>query len=435
MDTSETKKALVHVLGCKVNQAEGAAISGILEKEGFQLDPTAKNPDLVVVNTCCVTLKAEGKSRRAINRLKKQFPFARFVVTGCLAEVNRQAIFSLAPDAEILGTFEKDHFRDYLRNGFHKLEGSTALNCRSFGDLGFKTIPGRVRAFLKIQDGCSQMCSYCIVPTARGPSRSLEPGTVVSYAQKMALDFSEIVLTGIHLGNYGKDLNPPTNLEKLLERLIVKCSHVRFRLSSIEPQELSQHIIELVSQSSGLCRHFHLPLQSGDEQILRRMNRPYNIEYFIDLVQRIQEAIPDVCIGMDVMVGFPGEDDTSFGRTLALIEQLSPSYLHVFPFSPRPGTPAASFKPTVPEKISTKRVGRLRELSGKLRIQFYRKNIGKTFLVVPESKSDDTNMMVARTDNYIPVYIPVTPQFSGEKMFKVILTELKGNQVQGSLLA
>ena len=343
------KKALVRVLGCKVNQAEAEAMARVLESRGYQIDPSADDPDLVVVNTCCVTSKAEGKSRRMVNRLADKFPGARMIVTGCLAEINASSLEKVAPGAVLLGTFEKDHFDEFIGeapiNARNEEQGGASA-CTTFVDLGPPGMRSRSRVFLKVQDGCSQSCAYCIVPAARGPSRSLPADKVLLHASNMdARGFAEIVLTGIHLGCYGRDLDPPMGLEDLLERLVEECPTTRFRLSSVEPQEITPRLIELAAGHPRVCRHFHIPLQSGDDNILSRMGRPYDTAFIRDLMDRILTRAPETCIGLDIMVGFPGEDEESFRKTLTLIEDSGAAYLHVFPFSPRPGTPAASFRP------------------------------------------------------------------------------------------
>jgi threonylcarbamoyladenosine tRNA methylthiotransferase MtaB len=433
-DSRTKKKALVHVLGCKVNQAEAAAMTGILESSGYQVDQSADNPDLVLVNTCCVTLKAEGKSRRAVKRLRERYPSARLVVTGCLAEMNPRDISGIADNITVLGTAEKDRFRLHVHSGF-KDDGDhqSASGCTTFVDLGFRQIPGRSRNFLKIQDGCSQRCSYCIVPIARGPSRSLPPEAVLEQTKEMAaLGSSEIVLTGIHLGSYGKDLRPAMKLEELLRTMIAQCPAVRFRLSSIEPQELTPAIVQLAAENPGICRHFHIPLQSGDDKILSVMGRPYRTEFIRRLIRSIYSAIPDACIGLDVMVGFPGEDEESFNHTFDLIRKLAPSYLHVFPFSARPGTRAASFKPRVSTKLAAERVDRLRELSADLRRQFYSRFLRRSFVAVPESEPNPkTRVLTARTDNYIPVRVKVSDVGKVPGMFEVVLEEIAGEAVFG----
>ncbi len=427
------RTAAVYVLGCKVNQAEAAAMARVLREAGYRVDRDAADPDLIVVNTCCVTSRAEGKSRRTVQRLANLYPRASLMITGCLAEVNPSAFEGLHPNLRVLGTFEKDHFREHVgrRSYFEKRFG--AQQSTTFGDIALTATEGKARAFLKVQDGCSQGCSYCIVPRARGPSRSLAPGKVTEYARRMEHQgFAEIVLSGVHLGIYGRDLRPRLTLDNLLERLLDACPGVRFRLSSVEPQEISPRLIELVGGHPRVCRHFHIPLQSGDDSILKRMGRPYDACMIERLVTAIRGSSSETCVGMDVMVGFPGETDESFLRTRYLIERLRPAYLHVFPFSPRPGTRAASFTPRVADAVMRRRVEELRALSDRFRFAFCRGFVGKVLTVIPEKGSDpDKETILARSDNYIRLEVPQSLLPKDKKSFPVTVEKVDGNEVWG----
>ncbi|MGB6068337.1 MAG: tRNA (N(6)-L-threonylcarbamoyladenosine(37)-C(2))-methylthiotransferase MtaB [Desulfomonilaceae bacterium] len=431
------KKALVRVLGCKVNQAEAEAMARELESLGYCIEPTAGTPDVVVVNTCCVTSKAEGKSRRMVSGLAHKFPGARMIVTGCLAEINPSSLESAAPGAVLLGAFAKDRLREFIdeaANHVSIVADSGPSPCTTSVDRGLRTARNRARAFLKVQDGCSQSCAYCIVPSARGPSRSLPLDQLLLCGRNMDSDgFAEIVLTGVHLGRYGRDFHPPMSLEDLLERLLEECPSTRFRLSSVEPQEITPRLIELVASHRRVCPHFHIPLQSGDDNILRRMRRPYDTAFIRQLIDRIFARVPQICIGLDIMVGFPGEDERSFRKTVTLIEGSGAAYLHVFPFSPRPGTPAASFEPRVPEGIARQRVKELRLLSQTLRHRFYKRFVGSTLSVVRESGPDpDTGFITARTDNYIAVLVGAAPGTTSKHTFPVTLERVVGEKMFGA---
>ncbi len=435
---SSPKKAVVHVLGCKVNQAEAAAMARLLEKHGYEVDRNAGDPDLVVVNTCCVTAKAEGKSRRAAGRLAERYPGAQVVVTGCLAEVNPSSLGGLPGHPVILGTHQKDHFERFLLAGPEASPGGTlraASECVTFMDLGATGISGRARTFLKVQDGCSQRCAYCVVPIARGPSRSLSPDRVVSHARDLQAEgYAEIVLTGVHLGSYGRDLDPSLRVEDLLVELLAECRSVRFRLSSIEPQDISLRMISLTADNPRVCRHFHIPLQSGDDEILVRMGRPYRAALMGELTSTILERIPDACVGYDVMVGFPGEDEQSFRKTEEFVRNSGAAYLHVFPYSPRPGTRAASFTPRVREEVARRRVEELRALSVNMRRRFYERFLGRTLKAIPESEPDvGGGSVLARTDNYIPVRVHGPAHLLKRSGFSVLLNEMVDLQVQGTV--
>lgn len=426
---------MVHVLGCKVNQAEAASMARILEENGYTVDQDAVEPDLVVVHTCCVTSRAEAKSRRMVHSLAERCPTARMVVTGCLAEVRPSSLAASNRGPLVLRTPDKTDFRHIIDAMESDSERSQIpARFERFADLGAAPIPGRKRTFLKVQDGCSQGCTYCIVPRARGPSRSLAPDPAIEHARHLAAaGVAEIVLSGIHLGAYGRDVRPRSSLEDLVERLTDACPSVRVRLSSIEPQELTERLIELATSHPAVCRHFHLPVQSGDDTILRRMGRPYDAALVREIVGKISDRSPDCCVGMDVMVGFPGEDDRSFQSTLALIHELKPAYLHVFPFSPRPGTPAASYKPKVPTQAARTRVKELRSLSQSLRGSFYQRFRGRVLSGVQEEIDASGESMVVRTDNYIPITVSVPREYADAKFLHVRVDRVRGDKVTGSV--
>jgi threonylcarbamoyladenosine tRNA methylthiotransferase MtaB len=437
MENTERKQALIRVLGCKVNQAEVADMMAELDSAGYRPGFDVAEPDVILAHTCCVTAKAEGKSRRAVHRLAELNPNAFIIVTGCLAEVNPSAFEDIADRSMILGTYEKDRLSDFLKAGLTPtLARKGASECCEFVDSGIHTLPGRSRNFLKVQDGCSQRCSYCVVPISRGPSRSMRLPKVLEHAESIfSRGCSEVVLTGIHLGAYGKDLEPRLDIEALVRRLLVTYPEGRFRLSSIEPQEISAGLIEAMSEFPRLCRHLHIPLQSGDDVILERMRRPYDTPFVKDLVHRIRASAPDVCLGFDVMVGFPGESEIHFQRTLDFLRDLEPAYLHVFPFSPRPGTPAASFSDTVPAQTARERVELLRELSGKWRLEFYSRFVAKILTAIAESQPNpDTGAFVARTGNYIPVVVTASDSSDIAGEFQVEIVEMRDSEVRGRVV-
>jgi threonylcarbamoyladenosine tRNA methylthiotransferase MtaB len=433
------KKAVVHVLGCKVNQAEAWTMGQILRDRGYVVDSSSTEPDLILVNTCCVTARAEAKSRRLIRKLSGMYPQARLIVTGCMAEVNPLGVEGSLGNLNILGTFEKDRFSSFVDRGFSQIQESSrhgSQDCTEFVDLGAPIFSGRARAFLKVQDGCSQRCAYCIVPIARGPSRSLPMDRVEVHVRKLkAAGYAEIVLTGINLGSYGKDLSAGIQLEDLLENVLRDHSDVRFRLSSLEPLDVTPRLIQLVEKNEALCRHFHIPLQSGDDRILDAMGRPYDTSSIKVLTEQILSRIPDACLGFDVMVGFPGEDEAAFRRTVQLIQEAGTAYLHVFPFSLRPGTAAEAIEPKVPNAVTDERVEELRTLSKDLRNRFFARSLGKVFEVVPEAGFDPTTeTLLTRTDNYVPVRVKMPEKEWTRKAFWVVVERIVQGEVYGTPL-
>jgi threonylcarbamoyladenosine tRNA methylthiotransferase MtaB len=404
MEISELHRiALVKVLGCKVNQAEIGALTSALAQAGYDTQAESGDPDLILVHTCCVTAKAEGKSRRMVNQLANQYPHAKIVITGCLAEIKPEAFPDLANRALVLGTYEKERIHKYLNGSSLNIFRNGAQNCTEYVDMGSHIISGRSRNYLKIQDGCSQRCSYCVVPIARGPSRSLQAEKVIAYAKRMMSEgTAEIILSGIHLGCYGRDLHHPLSLETMLDQLCRNLPEAMFRLSSIEPQEITPGLIQVMAEYYGVCDHLHIPLQSGDDDILKKMGRPYTTLDVRNIVDQIRRSLPNACIGFDIITGFPGEDDKSFEKTVNFINDIDPAYLHVFPFSPRPETRALNMSNAAPNQEVKQRAERLRTKSDELRMNFYSTFVGQIFTAVPE-KMGQSATLILRTTNYIPV--------------------------------
>jgi threonylcarbamoyladenosine tRNA methylthiotransferase MtaB len=437
-ETLSPLKAHLYVLGCKVNQAEIYSISNMLESLGLKVDQQSQHPALIFVNTCCVTDSAAGKSRRLVGRLAEKYPDSKIVVAGCLAEINPTMVNQAAPGAIVLGTYAKDHLLEILSGRNTDVDFLNSIPASSCSEFSAAWVPApsfRSRAFLKVQDGCSHRCSYCIVPIARGPSRSMELRKAVENA-KFLVDagYSEIALTGIHLGAYGRDLSPKTGLENLVEEILAGASDCRLRLSSIEPQEFSDRLISLIKQNSRICKHFHIPAQSGDDEILKRMFRPYNKELVAELTGKILESAPDACVGMDVMVGFPGETDASFEKTVEFIMTTGCGYLHVFPFSPRRGTVAYGFSDRTPARSSRYRVEILRKLSNELRSKFYGKFVGRTLHALVEYAGQSKDEWgKGLTGNYISVQIKGLDKTHEGKVVPVKIDAVRNNKAYGLL--
>ncbi|MGB9616678.1 MAG: tRNA (N(6)-L-threonylcarbamoyladenosine(37)-C(2))-methylthiotransferase MtaB [Desulfomonilaceae bacterium] len=428
------RSAAIYVLGCKVNQAEADGMKQMLAQAGCRICGQGESPDVVIVNTCCVTSKAEGKSRRLVNRLSRIYPQAMILATGCLAEIHPSSFDASDGRVLVFPRSARTQLKDVLAGKAAPCpRPEKAHDVSEFVDFGIAAVPSRTRGFIKIQDGCSARCSYCIVPKARGPARSLRVETVLGHVETMASSGApEIVLSGVNLGAYGTDLIPPVNLEGLLRTLLSRESGPRFRLSSLEPERISPGIIDLMASHDRLCRHLHIPLQSGDDRILRLMNRPYHASFMQSLVKTIFSKAPEACIGFDVIVGFPGESEEAFEHTVQFIEECGVSYLHVFPFSSRPETPAAALQGRIPDSVTRTRVDILRQLSARLRAAFFERCLGKAFSVVVESGPDPlTGHLLVRTDNYIPVYCPATPRLLNERKGVVALVDLKDGRVFG----
>jgi threonylcarbamoyladenosine tRNA methylthiotransferase MtaB len=407
-------------LGCKVNQFESETMAHDLKQAGF--DRTGKSKELgdegvdtCIINTCTVTQKASMQSRQAIRKAIRANPDANIIVTGCLAQTDPDDIRQIKGVHKIVGHVEKHRIPEMIQSTDLCSIASSPAN-RGFqpilSEKSTITPSGnRTRPFLKIQDGCDTFCTYCIVPYARGRHRSMPFEDVLTSVRNIKkAGFHEVVLTGIHLGCYGTDLSPATHLTELLTVLRDQETIGRIRLSSIEPLELTNELIDLVSTSSTrpghICRHFHIPMQNGDDTILKRMHRPYLQKDFRKRIETIHRALPDAAIGADVMLGFPGESDEAYQNTLSFIESLPLSYLHVFPFSPRKGTPAYKFSDQVPSGIVKERCREVRALGNRKRMAFLEKHIHTEVEVLVETTPDvKTGRLKGVTSNYIKVLL------------------------------
>ncbi|MFO7557184.1 MAG: tRNA (N(6)-L-threonylcarbamoyladenosine(37)-C(2))-methylthiotransferase MtaB [Desulfobacterales bacterium] len=437
------KKYKITTLGCKVNHFESEAIDQYL-KNSMWRDAAGEKADVVIINTCTVTQKASMQSRQAIRQAIRSNPDARIIVTGCYAQTSINEITKIKGVHDIIGSALKHQIPQVILSSpdSERPDAPVIIVPDINREQTFQQIPvgissKRTRPFLKIQDGCNAFCSYCVVPYARGRSRSMAAEDVLKKINLLAdSGYKETVLTGIHLGCYGKDFSSGNDdLYTLLKRIDDSGAINRVRLSSIEPLELTTGIIDLVASSSRLCRHFHVPLQSGDDQILKLMNRPYTAKYFRELVLRIRSSIPEAAIGVDVLIGFPGETEEAFDATYEMIQELSVSYLHVFPFSPRKETPAYRFPNQVDHAVIKKRCKKMRELGELKKTKFLRQSIGKTTEVLIEETPDKkSGLLKGLTDNYITVLLDGPRHLSNTLVNVHIDNVFDANSVMGILL-
>lgn len=406
------KSFRIITLGCKVNQYESAYLEERLDSGGWNPAARRERADITIVNTCIVTQRAAYQSRQAIRKAIRENPKGFTAAVGCYGQVFPGELEKIEGLGLVGGNAGKESLPEDLMKD--AAGNRPRVMTRPFSEtepfpfLPIKKFLGRTRVFVKIQDGCQSFCSYCIVPFARGPSRSLEPQHVLTMLRGLADEgFKEAVLTGIHLGKYGADLRPPVTLTGLLEMIGREGLPIRVRLSSLEPNEIGSDLISMMASQDWLCRHFHIPLQSGDDEVLKRMNRNYRARDFAELIEQIHGAIPHVGIGVDIMAGFPGEGQRAFENTFALIEDLPISYLHVFPYSPRKGTAAASFPGRVDERIIKERTSAMRALGEQKRQAFYRACLGETFQVLTQGwATEESQMIKGLSDNYLPVSFP-----------------------------
>jgi threonylcarbamoyladenosine tRNA methylthiotransferase MtaB len=429
------KKIVIATLGCKANQFDSALIEQSITQSDLKVVPVDESADIYIINTCTVTKKTDYQSRQLIRRFHRKNPKALIIVTGCYAQVNPDEISRIPGVDYILGNREKGEIGQVLRHLQKRNRpiirvGSIAeerrLRCPTINKF-----PQHSRAFLKIQDGCNRRCSYCILPYARGPTRSLEPEQVLRQIKRFgSAGYREVVLSGINLGSYGLELSPCFSLLDLLLNLEERRLVQRIRLSSLNPDEISEDIINLLASSEILCPHLHISLQSGDNQVLRRMGRNYTSDSFAELVRKIKSQIPEASIGVDVIVGFPGEGEENFQNTYKLLEILPITYLHIFPFSKRPGTPAAQFSGQVNGLVIRDRSKRLRELGRQKRRQFYQDFIGKSTM---ERKRDRiSGLLKGYSRNYLPVLIKGGNELMSREV-KVQISQVSREKLYASL--
>lgn len=398
-------KISFHNIGCKVNYAETAAIASQFSAEGWDLVPFGEPADLVVINTCTVTKKADADSRKYIRRAVRDNPGAFVVVTGCGAQLRHEEIAAIEGVGAVLGNEEKfdiPQIIDGLERQTLPILVLSDMDSWAFHPASSAEDAMRTRVFLKVQDGCDYKCAFCTVPLARGRSRSMNPDKLLKLLNKLEGEgVREVILSGINLGEYRHGETDFTALLKHIVALADNVFRMRFRISSIEPNLISDEIISLVAGSELLCPHFHIPLQSGSDEILNLMRRRYHTGLFSEKIEKIMTLITDCCLGIDVITGFPGETDRHFQETFDFIDSLPASYLHVFTYSEREGTEAASMPGAVPERIRKERTIALRELSVNKLEQFYRSQAKTVRKVIPESYMRSKDLWTGWTENYV----------------------------------
>jgi threonylcarbamoyladenosine tRNA methylthiotransferase MtaB len=405
-------KVSVLTLGCKVNQSESSIIEGNLKKLGYSIVSLSEHPDYTVVNTCAVTSKSDYRSRQLIRRAVRSG--ARVIVTGCYSHLRPNDIRDIDGIFSIVENNKKMSIINMLSDNI----ASTTYSYSS-----------RSRPYLKVQDGCNFACTYCIVPLARGKSVSLDVSEVIRQANEFeASGYNEIVLTGIHLGSYGYDLRPRTRLSELLKTLLKKTKIHRIRLSSIEINEVDDELIGILKEQR-ICKHIHLPLQSGDDAVLRLMNRMYTSDVYVSTVENIIKNVPDIAIGTDVIVGFPGEGDKEFLNTKELLSSMPIAYMHIFPFSSRPNTLASKMSMQNTPSVKRERFNELNALNIKQKRAFILSQINKTLDIIIEEHCPE-NISSGTSNNYLKVKIPSRMYPKGTLVY-VRVSGIEGNILEG----
>ncbi|WP_404468536.1 tRNA (N(6)-L-threonylcarbamoyladenosine(37)-C(2))-methylthiotransferase MtaB [Sutcliffiella horikoshii] len=415
-----------HTLGCKVNHYETEAIWQLFKANNYERTEFEGTADVYVINTCTVTNTGDKKSRQVIRRAIRKNPDAVICVTGCYAQTSPAEIMAIPGVDVVVGTQDRVKMLDYIeqfKQERQPINGvGNIMKARVYEELDVPAFTDRTRASLKIQEGCNNFCTFCIIPWARGLMRSRDPQEVVTQAQQLVdAGYKEIVLTGIHTGGYGEDMKD-YNFAMLLRELDEKVEGLkRIRISSIEASQITDEVIEVLNNSDKIVRHLHIPIQSASNTVLKRMRRKYTMEFFAERLDRLKEALPGLAITSDVIVGFPGESEEEFMETYNFIKEHKFSELHVFPYSKRTGTPAARMTDQVDEEVKNERVHRLIALSDQLAKEYASTFEDEVLEVIPEEiykEAPDQGLYVGYTDNYLKVVFPATEEMVG-KLVKV----------------
>ena len=431
------KKVAFYTLGCKVNQYETEAMLELFEKEGYEKAETEDYADVYVINTCTVTHMSDRKSRQYIRRMKKKNPDAIIAVVGCYSQVSPAEILSIDEVNLVMGTNDRKKIVEEVKKIDASRKVSTVddiMKVKAFEEIEINKTNGKTRAFMKIQDGCDRYCSYCIIPYARGRVRSRDLESIVKEVENLASNgYKEVVLTGIHVASYGKDIKDSDI--KLLD-VIKQINDIegieRIRLSSVEPILFTDEFVEAVSTMDKVCPHYHLSLQSGCDETLKRMKRRYTTEEYKAIVDRLRAAIPNVSITTDVIVGFPGETNEEFDKTYEFLKDIELTHMHVFKYSPRKGTPAATMENQVDPSTKHDRSEKLLQLNEENFNKFGQKMLDKEFNVLFEQKVGD-NKYEGLTENYVKVIVESDNDIS-EQILKVKIKDVKNEFLEGILV-
>ncbi|MFR3071646.1 MAG: tRNA (N(6)-L-threonylcarbamoyladenosine(37)-C(2))-methylthiotransferase MtaB [Paeniclostridium sp.] len=432
------KKVAFYTLGCKVNQYETEAMLEMFKKDGYTQVDSEEFADVYVINTCTVTHMSDRKSRQYIRRMKKKNPDAIIAVVGCYSQVSPEEILEIEEVNLVMGTNERRQIVEEIKKLDASKKASTVddiMKVRAFEEIEINQTNGRTRAFMKIQDGCDRFCSYCIIPYARGGKvRSRDLESVVNEANKLVDNgYTEIVLTGIHVASYGKDVtDAEINLLSVIKAINEIEGVKRIRLSSVEPLLMTDEFIDTVSKMPKVCPHFHLSLQSGCDETLKRMNRRYTTKEYKEIVHKLREKMPNVAITTDVIVGFPGETNDEFNQTYKFLSDVELSQMHIFKYSPRKGTPAATMENQIDPQMKHLRSDKLIALNKKNFNKFATKFIGEEFEVLFEQNIGD-NKYEGLTPNYIRVVVESDEDIQG-KILNTKISDVKDEYVEGILV-
>lgn len=436
------RKIAFYTLGCKVNQSDTASMEGIFRRAGYEVVDFGSPADVYLINTCVVTNTGQRKSRQIINRAVRHNPLSLIVVTGCYPQTAPEEVRTIAGVDVIIGNQERARIVELVEQALENKQTEILDNVQKmtvdtkFEELGVGTETDKTRAFLKIQEGCNQYCTYCIIPYARGPLRSRSLESIRSEVAKLVeAGYKEVVLIGIHLGCYGKELakeGKHITLYDAVQAVLSVEGMCRVRLGSLESVEVEPRLLELMANEPRLCKHLHLPLQSGCDKILQAMHRPYDTARFTQLLQQIRAQVPDVAITTDIIVGFPGETEEDFATTLAFAEKCGFAKMHIFPYSKRKGTPAEKMPNQVDEAVKGERAARLAAVDEKLHQAMLKQMVGKTEEVLFEQPVDAVHME-GLCGPYLRVVVPGTEELSNT-IAKVRITGIVDDWLTGELV-
>jgi threonylcarbamoyladenosine tRNA methylthiotransferase MtaB len=414
-------RVAILTLGCKVNSYDTATMGDRLRAAGCTIVEAGAPADVVIVNSCTVTDAADAESRRLARRARRENPAARVIVTGCWAQTQPERAARVEAIDYVIGLDHVDAVVEAVtaaRPALDRIVVGQSRRARAVATFGARTFPGQTRAFLKVQEGCDLFCTFCIVPMARGKSRSLAPREVLAEMEALAAQgFEEVVLTGVHLGGYGEDLAPRVDLVWLVEALVEQNLFTRIRLSSIDPHEVTEPLVRLMASAPQVCPHLHVPLQAADDGVLRRMRRRYDTALTAERLAMVRAYLPDASIGTDLIAGFPGEDDAAFERTYAFVEASPITYAHVFPYSVRTGTTAAKLDGKLGPPVIRARAERLRRLFDRKRAEFARRFDGVDAEVLVENSRDpQTGGLRGYTRNYLRAHLEGPDAIMGRRV-------------------
>jgi threonylcarbamoyladenosine tRNA methylthiotransferase MtaB len=431
-------------LGCKLNSYETESLRGVFHRHHYDIVDADQPADYYVINTCAVTGHAESDARQFIRTVTKRNPTAQVIVTGCYAQRDAQTLAAMPEVALVVGNAEKTQLFHLFEETLHAPGGGKKVVTShlfkgqptekfSFGECGdIATVSPFTRATIKVQDGCNDFCTFCIIPHLRGRSVSRPIAAILEHAHALAAaGYKEIDLTGVHTGAYGEDLDPPTTLLEMLEHLVLVDGIERIRLNSIEPATVSDALLDFIAASPKICQHLHICLQHGDDDMLRRMRRHYDVASYERLISQVMARMPECGLGSDMLVGFPGETEAHFERTLRVVERLPFSYLHVFSYSARPGTPAAKYPDQVHPAAKKARSQRLRALGRAKKVAFARRFLGRELAILLEGKRGHTPQALSGlTENYLRVHVEA-PEALVNQLIPIRLVAIAGDVVLG----